>query len=59
MSDIDYKKYYHKNGKVSFSKSYSNGNDNFSKIVKIAYDSLGNISYKNGDGIIYNYIDVS
>ncbi len=57
MSDIDNKKYYHKNGKVSFSKSYSNGNDNFSKIVKIAYDSLGNISYKNGDGIIYNYID--
>ncbi len=45
-------RFYHKNGTLSFSLPYGQEVESV-----IGYDSLGNISYKDGNGTIYNIID--
>lgn len=45
-------RFYHKNGTLSFTLPYGQEVESV-----IGYDSLGNISYKDGNGTIYNIID--
>lgn len=45
-------RFYHKNGKLSFSLPYGQEVESV-----VGYDSIGNVSYKDGNGTIYNIVD--